>query len=243
MSQSPAPAPSPDDEIYGLARAIIDTHVAAIDEARQAKDDGTTGHASAWKAAKKVGLPVDPLKLCLKLKRMSESKRRDFLRGFDALRISYFGWDNQLDMFEASRSTVEAEAAEAEPESAVEAVEDAPEPVAAPAIDQDGIKAKIDRAMEAAKDAVALAPETDPEADHAGTAFNQGRMAALAGQTGEQNPYKRASLRGRVWAQGHAKGVAERAAKQFEGDAAASNVVALPVEPTALGDARPAFPH
>lgn len=71
--------------------------------ARKAEGDGTL--RAYFAHAKREGHHVQALKLVLRLERMSEQKRADFLRGFDIYREA-FAFDQNADLFEQQENNI-----------------------------------------------------------------------------------------------------------------------------------------
>lgn len=85
--------------IAGVEPVKLDRFITDIKRAVQEKNDATTNHASLWKQAKDAGVHTEALKLALRLDRMEDDKRNDFLRSLDQLR-RYMGLDRALDLFD-----------------------------------------------------------------------------------------------------------------------------------------------
>lgn len=181
--------------ICGLARTKLDRIIRNIDKARQEKDDANTAHASEWKGAKDNGVPTEPLKLCFKLDRMSEDKRRDFLKAFDELRGTvYRRWSDQPDMFEQAAVDESAESSET--------VEDDSEPL--PLFDSAAEEQIDGPAADWGADPVNAA--SDEELNQAGHWFSDGQAAGAVGAPAEANPHEDGTLAAATWEKGRLQG-------------------------------------
>lgn len=197
--------------VCGIARTKLDRIIRNIDKARQEKDDGTTAHASAWKDAKEQGAPTEALKLCMKLDRMSEEKRDDFLKAFAALRGSvYQHWGNQPDMFEQATAPQQSDRGEA---TAVDAdadpltlFGDCGEGEADETAQDDG-----GEAVEGPGADYSANPEnvaSDAEYEFVGQWLSDGEQAGLAGVGPEANPHEDGTLAAATWENGRLQGTA-----------------------------------
>lgn len=198
------------DLIYSLPRTKMTRIVEDIETARQRKDDANTAHMTEWKAAKDAGAPVEALKLCLKLDRMSAEKRSDFLRGFDELRGKYYAdrWGAQPDMLDAAndddQAGEEANGDDAEPE------------------EHRDIAARQDGAERPAVSAVEEGAETGHADNPTGAvgAFNAGKEAGRRGEESDTNPHSGRTATGKAWKKGWEAGAAELEVIKQEGVAA-----------------------
>lgn len=200
MTANPEAAQGGEPElIYGIPRTKVVRVIDDLESARQRQADANTAHMSEWKAAKEIGAPVEPLKLCLKLNRMSSDKRRDFLHGFDELRAGIYGhWDQQPDLFQQPEDQAAAPVAEAieaetadqdEADGTAKAAERASPTEPAPANASDW---SVDGA----------AADADASLDQAGFVFTAGRNAGLEGKAATDNPHAEGTSSAAVWEKG-----------------------------------------
>jgi hypothetical protein len=220
MAKKLKDAAGSENTVAGLPKKDVKWHINNVISAGQKKDDATSHNASAWKRLKDCGGHSEAIKLGLKLQKMSDDKRADFLRSFDEIRL-HLDLDAQGDLFDEDQVTADdvdtlnaaQAAADAQPwqgegepigESG-EIVHPEPEPVAAEA--EDGAKGE---APELA-DAVATAEDAWDEAnisaedmpEDAGAVFNAGRDQRDAGGTLKDNPHKKSDkVRRTIWADG-----------------------------------------
>lgn len=190
------------DVIYGVTATKFDRIVNDLRSTMQRAADATTENASEWKAAKDAGVNNKALKTCLSLDRMSDDKRRDFLRAFDAYRNHYFThWDNQPDMLDAEAAPEEAES-QVDTADSVEQIEgEGEQPLAAQAPDE----AKTDIPAADWGDDKAV----EGSATGAVAAFNDGKSSGRRGEPEEGNPHGPRTAVGKSWRKGWQVGAAE----------------------------------
>lgn len=97
------------------ASADADTilhHAEAIRNAHQAMANEQMEHATLYKAAEREGVHRGALALAMRLERMSNAKRADWLRGWRDV-ADAFQFDAQLDLFERNEEAVSATSAAA----------------------------------------------------------------------------------------------------------------------------------
>lgn len=200
------------DMVYDLPRTKVVRLIEDLETAKQRQSDANTAHMSEWKAAKEAGAPVESLKLCMKLDRMSSDKRRDFLRGFDELRAKIYGhWDQQPDLFVAEQPDAQAAAEEDHVE-----VEDRDD------TEDTGTVQVAERAAPSEPDAAQeLSAGGDDKGDGSSTgavaAFNDGRKAGRSGADVGTNPHSGRSAVGKSWRKGWDAGASDLEKIKLEG--------------------------
>lgn len=195
-----------DPTYYGLPASKLAREFSALREAIQRNADATTSHASAWKAAEENGVHKAAAKWALQLDRMSDDKRKDYLRAA----LDYIAYFQQHGQWGAQAEL----------------------PLGAPSVRQGDDDADSDAAEDddfgdaedASADAADVGPgNPDPDWDGAGTPaagdipdqaghiHAEGEQAGFEGGVEAHNPYPRGSNEARLFAQGVVKGARRRA--------------------------------
>lgn len=239
MAKKLKDAAGSETKIAGMEPVKLDRLVASIKRARQAKDDANTAHASIWKEAKDAGCHTEALKLALKLDKMEDDKRNDFLRSFDQLR-GHLGLNRALDMFDqvGAEVSIAADSDKASPGPAPQwDGNDAPFDVDQPGESGEEVIPAAAAEDEQQEEAAAAEPETaadwrdaeipvDQMPEDAGACFNAGCAARRAGEGEDANPHDHTVDLGRAscWLKGwrHADvNVREEEAERAAAEAAA----------------------
>lgn len=194
-----------------------------VKEARQELDDANTAHATTHKKADGLGIHPQAVKLYLRLDKMEDTKRNDFLRAFD----QYRGW---ADHWHAQADLYEQPGADATPlEEAINATDrdssDEPKPLgdivagivadAKPAYDVASPPdlPGAETADEQADWGEEGADETNAELENAGFTFAEGRKAGQQGAEADANPHPAASPSHAIWERGRVQGAADEPAE------------------------------
>lgn len=198
------------EKVHSVPVGQFDRLLAGLRESAQNLADAQTENAGNWKGAKDKGVNNEALKLALKLDRMSDEKRGDFLKAFDAYRRYFKYWDAQPDMFETAPPEPERRNDQGAPWPVDDDDEDA----------EDGGPAELNFSTPGYADDEDR--EDGPEAERvteplnvddqagAGHAFNDGKNAGLAGVGAEANPHEDGGILAQQWEAGRVEG-ADRA--------------------------------
>ncbi|AIB11800.1 hypothetical protein ABAZ39_07270 [Azospirillum argentinense] len=194
-----------------------------VKEARQELDDANTAHATTHKKADGLGIHPQAVKLYLRLDKMEDTKRNDFLRAFDQYRGWAGHWSAQADLYEQP-------GADATPlEEAMNATDrdssDEPKPLgdivagivadAKPAYDvaSPSDLPGAEPADEQADWGDEGSDETNAELENAGFTFAEGRKAGQQGAEADANPHPAASPSHAIWERGRVQGAADEPAE------------------------------
>jgi uncharacterized protein (UPF0335 family) len=202
------------DLIAGGPRPVFNKTMSIIINAEQRKDDAQTGFATAWKTAKDRGFHTEAMKLAMKLRKMSEEKRMDFLRAFDELRRELKLDDvEQMDLIDDVLDAANDEGADAV--AAVPWDLDELHPVA-DGMSMADLSAKCSPAPGEGDDG--HEHDADPADDDdlqghadAGAHFNAGRLSGLAGEAPTPpSDLEEGSPAREMWLDGWEQGQAEK---------------------------------
>jgi len=200
----------------GVSQEVFNGFIASVASTKQDVDDATTANAGAWKKADTLGIHPEAAKLYLRLDRMEDLKRADFLRSFDIYR-GWADWSAQVDMFEQQEDRDPAPSApplrlvDAESGEPIEGGETGGE--SGPIVTSEELLEQQKLDADVGEENPIQSTE---DLENAGYTFGAGKQAAIEGEPVEANPHPEHSPSHALWARGHAVGMALPAEEEAE---------------------------